>query len=87
MSAVQVCCLPKALEASESHIAPQRGLAEMLSLPDTDNMQGTQTMDGMWTLVLRGGMFVISAKLCWQVQFAAGACHVEFLVTKCAVLS
>ncbi|KAI4815847.1 hypothetical protein KUCAC02_005974, partial [Chaenocephalus aceratus] len=46
----QVCCLPKALEASESHIAPQRGLAQMLSLPDTDNMQGTQTMDGMWTL-------------------------------------
>lgn len=48
---------------SEDLGKPQRGLAEMLSLPDTVNMLGTQTIKAMWNLVLQWGMFVISVKL------------------------
>lgn len=39
----------------------------MLSLPETDNTVGTQTIEGMWTLVLRA------------VPIGSGECNVLFL--------
>lgn len=52
----------------------------MLSLGDTVNMLGTQTIKGMWNLVPQWGMFVISVKFCGRIQLVPGE------VNKCAEL-
>lgn len=71
-----VCCAGVLPPTSSEDLRKLQSSAErafkMLSLPDTDNMVGTQTIEGMWTLALQGGVFVISAKLCRRIQMVAG---------------
>lgn len=53
----------------------------MLSHPDRDNIVGTQTIEGMWSLVVQGVcVFAISAELCGQVPLFAGECVILILV-------
>lgn len=53
--------------------------AEMLSVPGTVNMLGTQTMKGMWNSVPGWGLFVIKAEVWGQAQLVAGEVNTRYV--------